>query len=253
MSEWNETFSDVDAVLFDLGNTLVAYYKAEEFLPILHECIVAASDVLTQHSTHNRRPPNIEQLYERAKAFNRERPDGRVWPLEERLAEIFAHADGAAPPDALLDQMSGRFLEPIFATANLNPDAVPVLTKVRELGLKSAIVSNSPWGSSPSHWRAELTRWGLLELVDTAAFCVDAGWRKPDPRVFQHALTSLGVRADRAVFVGDDLHWDVEGARRAGLTPILLADAPAQGRCRTISRLSALIPLLERRTARSVS
>ncbi|HLF09970.1 MAG TPA: HAD family hydrolase [Gammaproteobacteria bacterium] len=245
MSEWRRTSREVDAVLFDLGNTLVAYYKATEFVPVLRRCIVSVVDALKQHHGDDRRSLNVSQLFERAKAFNQERPDGRVWPLKERLAEIFA-AEGGELTDALLDQMTERFLAPILATAKLNPDAIPVLSKIRELGLQSAIVSNTPWGSPAANWRAELARWRLLELVDTAVFCVDVGWRKPAPQVFQHALSSLGVSPDRALFVGDDVRWDIEGARRAGLTPILLGEAPAPADYRTIRRLSDLVPLLER-------
>jgi len=47
--------------------------------------------------------------------------------------------------------------------------------------IKTAIVSNSPWGSSANAWRHELMRHGLLERVDAAVFCGDVGWRKPNP------------------------------------------------------------------------
>jgi len=124
---------DVDAVLFDLGNTLVAYYQSAEFFPVLHRCIVSVAEALKQHRGDDGRPLNIAQLYERAKSFNQERPDGRVWPLKERLAEIFAIVDDELH-DALLEQMSERFLGAIFATAKLHSDAIPVLTRIKELG-----------------------------------------------------------------------------------------------------------------------
>src|ERR1700691_2214694 len=62
--------------------------------------------------------------------------------------------------------------------------------------------------SQAEPWRQELQRRGLLDLVDEAIFCVDVGWRKPAPQIFEHALTRLGVAARRAVFVGDDVRWD---------------------------------------------
>jgi putative hydrolase of the HAD superfamily len=186
----------------------------------------------------------VEHAFERAKSFNSERPDFRVWPLKQRLNEIFA-ASGETLPDELLDAMSQRFLEPILATAKPNPEAIRVLRRLRALGLKRAIVSNTPWGSSAVAWREELRRWGLL--VDEAVFCVDVGWRKPAPQIFEHTLARLGVGAQRAVFVGDDLRWDVEGARCSGIEPVLLSDAsPTASNCRTIHRLTDLIPMLQR-------
>jgi putative hydrolase of the HAD superfamily len=46
------------------------------------------------------------------------------------------------------------------------------------------------------------------------------GIEKPDPRLFQIALDSLGVRADQAAHVGDSLSADVVGARQAGLRAV---------------------------------
>jgi putative hydrolase of the HAD superfamily len=233
---------EADAVLFDLGNTLVSYYKATEFYPILERSISAVTRLLQAED----RAAVVEHAFERAKALNSERPDFRVWPLKQRLNEIFA-ASGKTLPDELLDAMSQRFLEPILATARPNPEAVPVLRRLRALGLKRAIVSNTPWGSPAVAWREELRRWGLLELVDEAVFCVDVGWRKPAPQIFEHTLARLGVAAQRALFVGDDLRWDVEGARLSGIAPVLLSDdASAASQCRTIQPLADLIPMLQR-------
>ena len=162
------------------------------------------------------------------------------------MNEIFA-ASGETLPDELLHAMSQRFLEPIFATARPNPEAAPVLRRIRALGLKLAIVSNTPWGSPSAAWRDELRRWGLLELVDEAVFCVDVGWRKPAPQIFEHTLAHLGVAAQRALFVGDDPRWDVEGARRMGIAPVLLSDdASTASQCPTIQRLADLISMLQR-------
>jgi putative hydrolase of the HAD superfamily len=244
MSEWKGTSERVDAVLFDLGNTLVKYYRPADFLPILERSVAAAAAELTvAKSGDGGTVLDTARLFAHAKTLNRERADGRVWPLAERLAEIFADCAQDLSPDRVA-RMSERFLAPIFAIAKLDPDALGVLSRLRELKLKTAIVSNTPWGSPAAAWREELQRHGLLARVDMAAFCVDVGWRKPAPQLFEHALAQLGVQAEHAWFVGDDLRWDIEGARRAGLTPILLGAAPGAG-CHTITRLRDLLTLLE--------
>jgi putative hydrolase of the HAD superfamily len=48
------------------------------------------------------------------------------------------------------------------------------------------------------------------------------GVAKPDPRIFEIALESLGVRADDAWYVGDSPAFDVAGARNAGIRPFVL-------------------------------
>ena len=56
-------------------------------------------------------------------------------------------------------------------------------------------------------------------LVDSA--CV--GFTKPDPRIFQVALTQLQLDPKEAVFVGDSLPRDMEGAKHLGMPHIWLA------------------------------
>lgn len=57
------------------------------------------------------------------------------------------------------------------------------------------------------------------------AFCIspaEAGVQKPDPRMFEVALARVGVPAARAVHVGDQPLYDIEGARRAALASVWL-------------------------------
>ena len=43
------------------------------------------------------------------------------------------------------------------------------------------------------------------------------GTAKPDPRMFEATVTSLGLPAERVLHVGDSVRFDVEGAAAAGL------------------------------------
>lgn len=81
----------------------------------------------------------------------------------------------------MLTAVRAAFLKPIFDLARLDPDALPLLETLRQRGIKTAIVSNTLWGSSASMWRNELARHGLLDTVDASVFCGDIGWRKPNP------------------------------------------------------------------------
>jgi putative hydrolase of the HAD superfamily len=243
MSEWSASSNGVDAVLFDLGNTLVSYYRTAEFAPVLERCIAAGAEVLRER-------PGLGAVdraaaHERALVANAERTDHRVRPLEERLLEVFG-LDARGVPGELVARLGDAFLRPIFATARLDAAALDVLSEIKRLGIKTAIVSNTPWGSPAGVWRAELARHGLLERVDAAVFCVDVGWRKPAPQAFMRALELLGVAAERACFVGDDPVWDVAGARAAGLRPILLGPGSATELCERIATLAELVPLIRK-------
>jgi putative hydrolase of the HAD superfamily len=61
------------------------------------------------------------------------------------------------------------------------------------------------------------------EAMAKVAVIIDShvvGVEKPDPRIFDLALDEVGVPADRCCFVGDSVHFDVQGARGAGLLPV---------------------------------
>jgi putative hydrolase of the HAD superfamily len=229
-----------DAVLFDLGNTLVSYYKTADFDPILRASIAAIGTVLGQHG----RPIDIEATYAVAKTLNRENVDGRVWPLGERLSTLAGEPTGVLA-EPLMNELVDAFLGPIFSTAMVDPDAAALLLRLRADGLKTAIVSNTPWGSPSSRWRVELNRLGLLDCVDEVVFCVDVGWRKPAPQPFERAMSLLRTSPERTAFVGDDVRWDVLGAKSVGIEPILITNAsPGEAGLKTIRKLTELLPLI---------
>lgn len=214
----------IRTVLFDLGNTLVSYYQPSDFMPILRRSLQAC--LLALGETPLGREAQTELVHQ-ALELNQERTDLAVWPLEERLRVLFRHYMPSATLDVTsVERLAEAFLQPIFATARVSKDALPVLMALKRRGLKTAIVSNAPWGSSGRAWRTELARHELLAAVDTVVFCRDVGWRKPHPSPFRRALEVLGASAKEAAFVGDDPMWDIEGADGAGLLPILLGVRP---------------------------
>ena len=230
----------IRAILFDLGNTLVRYYASSEFPLVLRRCLRECARALGQTED----PVRDEDLFERALLLNREQSDYAVRPLVDRLQELFRAHDSLDEASAWA--LSTAFLKPIFATARLDPQAVPLLEALRGRGIKTAIVSNTPWGSPADAWRAELTRHGLLDKVDAAVFCMDVGWRKPHRAPFDRALSLLEVAPADALFVGDDHRWDIVGAQNAGLRPVLIGSVvPKPPRDHlTIPNLAGIIALL---------
>jgi putative hydrolase of the HAD superfamily len=69
--------------------------------------------------------------------------------------------------------------------------------------------------------RAELHKVGLLDYFDSIIVSGDHGYRKPDKRLFWFALEGLGVAAGHTMFVGNDMHRDIYGAREVGMTTVM--------------------------------
>ena len=227
----------IRAVLFDLGNTLVAYYPRTEFPVILRRCLRRCADVL-------RLSLNEEQLFERAWTLNKDQEDHAVHPLVDRLQALFA--SHLIFDEQTLEAACDAFLEPIFALAMIDPDAIGVLDSLRNRGFKTAIVSNTPWGSPAAPWRRHLAQLGLLDRVDATVFCMDVGFRKPHAAAFRRALDFLAVSPAEAIFVGDEPHWDAIGARQAGLRPVLLCPSANEvpDHCVSIQRLEDVLEVV---------
>jgi HAD superfamily hydrolase (TIGR01509 family) len=209
------------AVLFDLGNTLVQYYGREDIPLVLERAMEQLDRFLRDRGLP---APGAKAILHAFEAENHESPDLRVRPLALRLARVVG--EDLARPE-LNDGMCRAFLSPIFAMACVYADTLPTLADLRKLGVRTAIVSNTPWGSPGHLWREHLADLGLDRAVDVAVFCTDAGYRKPARPIFDLALSQLGMKVDDCLFVGDDPRWDTAGARAIGMHAVLIARSSA--------------------------
>lgn len=108
-----------------------------------------------------------------------------------------------------------RFGEP--EVWRLYDDVVPVLGELRREGLVLGVVSN--WDT---RLRSICAGIGLDRLVDFIVISAEVGVRKPDPRIFHVALEQAKVEPAEAVHVGDLPAEDGEGAKRAGVRPLIV-------------------------------
>jgi putative hydrolase of the HAD superfamily len=97
------------------------------------------------------------------------------------------------------------------------PGTPEALKRLKQQGYRMAVVSNAEGRVEQDLGSAGYD--GLFETV-VDSFLVNV--EKPDPAIFKIALERLGVPADSAVYLGDVPSVDVEGARSAGITPVLL-------------------------------
>ena len=73
-----------------------------------------------------------------------------------------------------------------------------------------------------AYTRGELHKAGLLDYFDPIVISGDYGYRKPDRRLFQMALDTMGLAAQNTLYVGNDMHRDIFGAREAGMTTVMV-------------------------------
>ncbi len=96
-------------------------------------------------------------------------------------------------------------------------DVVPALSELSRRGVGRVVVSN--WDIS---LREGLEAAGLCRWLDGAISSAEVGVAKPGREPFAAGLELAGVRAQEAVYVGDSIDTDLEGARAAGLRAVLV-------------------------------
>lgn len=174
-------------------------------------------------------------------------------PMVARTAEfwaelhrkIHAHAlRSLALPAKVAETLLDEWLAVLRATPRSNAvyeDVYPTLDALRSRGLKLAIVSN--WNYTLEERCAEL---GLSEYFTAIVGSYTVGVEKPDPAIFQIALARVGSVAVETIHVGDLLPTDVQGARAAGITPVLIDrdNLHPDGDYVRLTRLSEILDLL---------
>jgi HAD superfamily hydrolase (TIGR01509 family) len=94
-------------------------------------------------------------------------------------------------------------------------DAVFVLETLGKKGIKTGIISNAP-----AELRNILKVTGISKHVRDIIVSEEAGYEKPDKRIFLKALKNAGCRPCEMIFVGDNKIADIVGAEAAGVKPL---------------------------------
>jgi HAD superfamily hydrolase (TIGR01549 family) len=160
-----------------------------------------------------------------------------------RDAQLSALLEEAAVGDSR--EACRAALRAAWTTSALFPiyeDVVGALDELKRQGLIIGAVSN---------WDARLTRLlagnGIAEHFDFILASESEGFAKPSPRMFERALQRAGVDASQALHAGDDLVNDVDAARAAGITAVMVRrrrEGPAQY-SPAIESLDQLLPLVQ--------
>jgi HAD superfamily hydrolase (TIGR01662 family) len=142
---------------------------------------------------------------------------------------------------------TNAFCEGFMEYVRIDDQAKNALEKLHKR-YKLGIVSNF---AIPECVDKLLERHGLGRLFDVVVVSGAVNKRKPSPEIFERALEKLGVSAENAVFVGDTVDADIEGAKSAGMKAVFIERRPqkeVENACPdlTIKDLSELLAALER-------
>lgn len=138
---------------------------------------------------------------------------------QRHLAAIFLDCG-----DTLIDERT-EIKSPgseVVTAAELIPGAREMVEALRRQGHRLVLVADGPRQTFVNM----LTHHGLWDHFDAHVISEDVGALKPDARMFDTALTAIGLtRADtwRTVMVGNNLSRDIKGANDLGITSVFMA------------------------------
>jgi putative hydrolase of the HAD superfamily len=124
----------------------------------------------------------------------------------------------------------------------LEPTARETFEWLRSRGFRMGIVSNADGKVARMMKHLQLDH--FFECIIDSQI---VGVEKPDPAIFKLALDAVQLAPEACIYVGDNYDRDVIGARRAGLTPVLIDPfevVPETGVMR-IKVLADLVKLLQ--------
>jgi putative hydrolase of the HAD superfamily len=214
MRQRNTLFEDIEAVLFDLDETLI---DAEAGLREAHDRI---SETLSTFFEQNGVQMGVNLLRSKIKLFddrmNRESRYDRDewWPI--LISKVRS--------DLIVSQGFARALTIEYwnAYSQYSPpysDAITTLNHLRRRGYKLGLVTDTD--GTPG---LKAQRINKLSFRDFFSVVIVAGEDtpelKPNPTPFLKASERLGITNQSSVFVGDKPFTDIAGAKAAGMKTI---------------------------------
>lgn len=177
------------------------------------------------------------------------RPHWRATRSDRETTELVDHLRtlrrqlAATWTNTMIDAaMAARAHAPCFA--NPFPDGAAAIAALREQDIAIGLVSNCT-----SDVAGRLAASGMDRWFDHVVLSAEVGVMKPEPAIYAMAAAGLGVAAADCLYVGDGSDHELDGAARAGMTPILYdrSGTAAPSTVPTITSHLDLLALIERR------
>jgi HAD superfamily hydrolase (TIGR01549 family) len=131
--------------------------------------------------------------------------------FRRRLTERFL-GDASRSPE--VEKAASKYWQ--YQPEDLYPDVKPALEQLSKR-YRLGVLANQP-----SSVRSALERDGVARFFEMWGVSEDLGLSKPDPRLFEHALSAAGSEPGRTAMVGDRLDYDMIPAGEAGMLTVWL-------------------------------
>ena len=215
----------VTALFFDVGNTLL-FPNRQKMLPALHQRgVFPPEDVLLEIERQTKRQFD-------ALVAGHPEVDHGFWRIfyTRLLAELRIADEGVADDLVARTRISANWCD-------IRPGTREALLALRKK-YRLAVISNADGKIADV-----LAHCGIADCFETITDSGILGREKPDPAIFEAALTSLNVRAAESLYIGDVYSVDYAGSTGAGMQAVLF-DVCGAYKGEGIRRLESLAELM---------
>ncbi|MFD7077282.1 HAD family hydrolase [Nocardioides sp. NPDC059952] len=194
------------AIVFDLDDTLVDQAGA------------ARTAVVGWAAEHGISGVDVADRWAAVSDAHYRRYQSREIGFQEQRRARTREFLGVEVSDAEADALFAGYLTRYEAQWVAFDDAVPALSRVREAGLRTVVLTNG----DDAHQRLKLDLTGLAAEVDLLVSTSTLPASKPDPRAYLLTCERAGIAPVEALMVGNSLAHDALGPIEAGLDAVLL-------------------------------
>ncbi len=211
----------VEAVLFDFGGTLFDFKPSNYHIlgSVAREFGMDIKDTDPRLSlAFQKQEEYIHTLMLQKKNYSIRSMTPQDWKNcdDVLLESLGIHSQ------AVKQRLYEKFQERSYWVYIIFPDTFDTLKTLKEAGIKIGLVTNLGERGVPKRYEM-LDEFNLTQFFSSIVMSGERGIEKPDPKIFSITLEELNVKDPSKVYhVGDSYYMDVQGARKLGITGVLL-------------------------------
>ena len=205
MTKYQHIFFDLDNTLWDFDrSSILAFDKIYEIFNLINYGIPSAKDFHTTYFDHNNR---LWDLYRKGEI------DKDFLKIERFRLPL---KDYGIVDEKLSIDLGESYTDYAARMVALVPNTMEVLNYLKEKNYKIHLITNGFLEVQSIKMKAS----GLDKMIDSSFVSEEVGFKKPDHRIFFHAMNEVGGNIENSVMIGDDLSVDIIPAKEIGMKHI---------------------------------
>lgn len=244
----------IKAVIFDLGDTLLNFGKVVthrlfcESAKLSYDFLQSCGQKVGSYKIHCLR--NLMSIYMHHWLSNL---TGNDFDALELLKKI-NRKSGAGLTEEQWEHLVWLWYEPLGRLGDTEPDIVETMTKLKNMGMKLGVLSNTFVHSSALE--KHLRQAGIVDCFDVRMYSYQFKFRKPNPKIFRVLAERIGQDLENILYVGDRIDNDIEPTLKLGMHAALKAAHSNEGQkvpegAWKITHVSELPELIEKHNAKT--